>query len=411
MYQTDSTNNMNSATQSKSFTGIQADLWAKEDSVYSADILLTEQVFEHYHQALKNQPKIADILLRRKIHPKFIDECRIGFADRSLGFELQSPKCLLGSQNRGRLQRLGLLLPSGHEFFRGALVIPYFDHNGQIAGAYGRRPKQQRRTQAYHLYWNAQQIVLFNATGQQFSESVILCKSAIDALALLSAGFENVVATMGISGFNEIQLTQLFENGVRRAYIAFDNTPSANHYALLVAQALASKGIQSYRIELPIGQDVNYFAALQTDVVSTFGRLVKAAVPFKQRYGDLDPVLRERWRKRFSSIDDAVTFFLEEQRSLGKASRTVDTIRVHLERFQAFCHSEAINRITDITQDTLLAYQYYLTTEKNIFTGKVISAITQVERMEAVSRMLSRLHYYGIIPELLVFECRNGLSH
>jgi hypothetical protein len=409
MYQTNITNSINSAAKARSFVPFQKDLWENEG--HNRDHLIIVQVMDFYHQSLKSQPRLSEMLTRRKIHPNFIDQFKIGFADRTLGFELQSPKCLLGSQNRGNLQRLGLLKDSGHEFFRGSLVIPFQDGNGQIAGAYGRRPRNQRRNQTYHLYWNTQQVDFFNATRMPLPDSLILCKSALDALTLLSAGIVNTVATMGVQGFNDIQLSRLVDDRVRRVCIAFDNTPAANRYALLIAQALDAVNIACCRVHLPVGHDVNRFAMQQTDVTGAFNRLLDSAAPFKQRYGQLVPQAEAHWLKQLISIQDCVAFYLEEQRHGGKASRTLNTARIHLERFRDYCHSDGVEQIADINSEVLEAYQQYLVWEKNVFTGKVISLTTQMERMDSVARMLSRLHYYGIIPEPLAFTTPSGSVH
>lgn len=408
MYQTNITNSISSAVNANSLMPLQHDLW--DSAELNRDQLIIDQVMEYYRRSLKAHPQLSEMLTRRKIDPKFIDQFGIGFADRTLGFELQSPKCLLGAQNRGHLQRLGLLKPSGHEFFRGALVIPYLNIDGQIAGAYGRRPRHQRRNQTYHLYWNAQQVSFFNSSNP-LPKKLTLCKSAVDTLTLLSAGVENVVATMGFSGFNDIQLSRLLEDGVHSVHLAFDNTPKADHYALLIAQALDTIGIQCFRVKLPLGQDVNRFAMAQKDVASAFQHLVNAAIPLKQQYGKLLPAIKNHWQQQLVSIKDCLTFYQQEQLQHGKAYRTLNTLRIHLERFQEFCYSMDVNEVTQITHEVLESYQAYLTSEKNVFTGKVISVVTQMERMDSVARMLARLHYYGIVREPLVFVTQSGPLH
>lgn len=411
MYQTNSTNSIHSAMQASSFMPLQQKLLVDEERTHDPDRLVINQVFEHYHQALKARPQLLEMLIRRKIDPDLADRYQIGFADRTLGYELQTPECLLGSRNRGQLQRLGLLKASGHEFFRGAIVIPYRDDFGKIAGGYGRRPGHQRRTPAYHLYWNVQLVSFFNVTSQPLPESLILCKSALDVLTLLTAGVDNAIATMGMQGFNDIQLSRLLEDGVRNVYIAFDNAPAANRYALLVAQALETIGIRSFRIHLPLGQDVNRFAMMQSDVAGALNHLVESAVPLKQRYGELVPQVKDRWLKQFVSIEDCVAFFLEEQRQAGKTFRTLNTARIHLERFRDYCCSRDIDQIADVNSEILEAYQHYLTDEKSVFTGKVISTTTQMERRDAVSRMLSRLYYYGITSGPVTFVTHAGPLH
>jgi DNA primase len=411
MYQTNSTNNINSAAQAKSFAHLQQELWESEQDTYNPDAFMIDQVFDQYHQSLKANPKLSEMLVRRKIDPDYIDHFHIGFADRTLGYELQSPKYILGSRNRGHLQRLGLLKPTGHEFFRGAMIIPYRGRDGKIIGAYGRRPRHQRRSPAYHLYWNAQQVPLFNIPNTHAHDSLILCKSAVDVLTLLTAGIKNVVATMGYKGLNEIQLNQLQQSGVRCICIAFDNTPTANQYALLVAQALNAVGIACRRMKLPLGHDVNRYAMTQTDVASVFKRLVDNAIPLQLRYGELVPRVKDDWLKQFVSIEDCVNFYLEEQKHSGNAFRTINTARIHLDRFQEYCYSQGIEQITTVGDELLKSYQRYLIKEKNIFTGQIISRVTQMERMDAVSRMLSRLYYYGIISESVNFEMHAGQVH
>lgn len=410
MYKTSHTNRINSARQFNSYVNFQVE-GKQDENAYNPDLLVVKQVFEHYHSVLKLRPKLLKELIRRKIDPGFVEQYQIGFSDRTLGYELQSPKSLLGSRNRGHLQRLALLKESGHEFFNGSLVIPYLNDRQQIVGAYGRRLKHQSRNPTYHLYWNAQRVSFFNATEETLPSDLILSKSALDSLTLQSAGFENVVATMGIKGFNEIQLSRLQRDNVRNVYIAFDNIPRANRYAQLVAQALKSVGIACFRIKLPRGQDVNRFAMGQQDFVCAFRKLLDNAVPFKTKYGSLTSRSSDAWLEQFGTVRDCVRFYLEEQKNSGKSPKTLYFNRNHLERFLEYCQVEGIDRVADLTASVLSSYQCYLKSEKNVFTGRNLSSITQIERMEAVSRMLSRLHYYGVFPKLLAFPENKGTLH
>ena len=399
MHQTNSTSSSNSAAKSKIHIHLQKDLWESDQNAHHPDYLMIDQVFEHYHQSLKSQPQLLELLIRRKIDPDYVESFCVGFVDRTLGYELQSPKCLLGSRNRGHLQRLGLLNASGHEFLRGSMVFPYRNDNGQIVGAYGRRPCRQRRSPAYHLYWNAQQVTFFSLNEESLPTAITLCKSAIDALTLSTAGIENVVATMGLRGFNDVQLSRLLQDGVQRVYIAFDNTPSGDHYARLVAQALDAIEIRSFRVKLPIGQDVNRYAMTQIDVAAGFNVLLKSAAPFKQHHGHLLPDISTHWETQLETIESGIAFILESYRQAGNSNRTINNLRVHLERFQLYCRIKGIHRLSEVSNDLFMSYKNYLTEERNIFTGNVISKATQMERMNAVVLMLSRLESYGVTQD------------
>ncbi len=259
--------------QSKSFVQLQPDFLSEENHAHNPDRLTIDQVFGHYRKTLKSKPKLAQMLINRKIDPEYIDKIQIGFADRSLGFELQSPKCLLGSRNRGHLQRLGLLKGSGHEFFRGALVIP---------------------------------------------SSMIKVRLS----ALTDADY-------AISG---------------------DHPPITS-----------------------IGTPSRY--------------------PFSDALA--------RWQTQIETLGDCIQFYLEEIRHTGRSTKTLNASRVHLERFQSFCLAIGVENLADLTTDVLESYRQYLLREKNVFTGKLTSRSTQFERLQAVIRMLARLHYYRVIPEPL----------
>lgn len=400
MYQTKVTNNAKSAARSKSYDCIQQDLFVRGGGAHDPDKLIINQVFDHYHHSFEENPQILKLLMDRKIDPDYAKQFKIGFADRTLGFELQTPRSLLGSQRRGHLQRLGLLTPTGHEFFRGAIVIPFWDEKGQIVGAYGRRPKQQRTSPEYHLYWNSQQVPLFKVNEHPLKQNIILCKSALEALTLATAGFENVVATMGIRGFNDIQLSQLHDSEVTNVTIAFDNTPAADNYALLIAQALDVVGISCDRLKLPLGNDINRFANIQPSFASDFEELLGSTVTLKQHQDSVHERSRYRWVKSLDWIDECVEFYLAEQIQTGMSRRSVQAARLHLERFKDFCFEEDIHQISIVTDDVLDAYQEYLARERSTLTGMLISKATMKDRTAFLYRMLSRLHYYGIISNL-----------
>lgn len=385
---------MNSGSKANSYL-----FFSEEERSHNPDYLIINQVFEHYSQSLKYQKKIFDMIIKRRINPDYIERFKIGFSDRTLGYELRSPKSLLGSQNRGHLQRLGLLKNTGHEFFQGSLIIPYCDNEGRIAGAYGRRPRHQRRSPVYHLFWNAQQVSFFNTSNERFSKSLILCKSALEAMTLLSVGFDNVIATMGLQGFNETQLSRLLIDGVRHVCIAFDNTPAANRSALLVAQALDSVGINCSRLKLPLGQDINQFAVSNSCLVDKFNRLLGAAVPYKQLYSAQTFNVERNWQDSFVLLDDYIQFYLEESLSAGKSTRTVQAKRFHLECFQDYCFNLGIEYVKDLNVSLLKSYQLYLQKEKNCWNGSVISISTQKERFVSVMHMIKRLHYYGVFHD------------
>lgn len=411
MYKTHSTNSRDSAAISQQMSSLQLDIFREEELRHHPDQLITLQVFQHYHQKFNEHPALIRALSSRKIKEEYIEQFTIGFCDRTMGFELQSPKCLLGSQNRGRLQRLGLLKDSGHEFFRGALVIPYKDCQGNIVGAYGRRFRHQRRSPVYHLFWNADQSSLFNEKALAHNENIILCKSPIDALTMMSVGVGNVVATMGVKGFNQSQLEQMVDAGTKCVSIAFDQTPEAQRYARLISQALAMMNISCKKITLPIGLDINGYAMLHDNVEAAFRTVIETAEPISQECAYLEKCHKESFSIRIETLDECIDFYLEERKSAGNSKRGLDTNRYHLHQFRDYCLSLSIFKVSDLTSAILECYQFHVQKVVNPFTGFTISFCTQKERLDAVSRMLARLHYFGIIAEPVFFVQRDGVLH
>src|SRR5258708_35550843 len=82
-----------------------------------------------------------------------IDIFLMGYETRMLDYRLPAKSRKAGADLRGRLERLGLLRGSGHEHFRGSIVVPILGERGQLAQCYGREvgPKLREGT-PLHLY-------------------------------------------------------------------------------------------------------------------------------------------------------------------------------------------------------------------------------------------------------------------
>ena len=99
-------------------------------------------VFEHYHQALLSSARAHRFLRALNLDdPQTINVLKLGFVDRTLGFQLPDGTTNEGRLVRGTLVRLGVLRASGHETFWGCVVFPLFHDNGHIIGGYGFRLK------------------------------------------------------------------------------------------------------------------------------------------------------------------------------------------------------------------------------------------------------------------------------
>lgn len=255
---------------------------SKED-----DELLKVQVLTHYTDELRRNPRAQRYLreTRGLRDPDVIDALNLGFSGRTLGFKLPNGETVEGAAIRGQLQRLGILRPSGHELFRGSLVFPVFDGQGNLVDAYGRKITYKLRFgTAYHVTLAPEPVGIFNAEALTRSRDIVLCKSPLEAATLWCAKFRNVISTMGMRGFTDEMLEAFAKHGIERVYVAFDNTPRGQRAAHQIAQAVSLIGIDARRVKFPPGMDANAFNLSVTDPFRAFVERIREARPCRQSY-------------------------------------------------------------------------------------------------------------------------------
>ena len=118
------------------------------------DDRLMLQVVNYYQATLKESPEALAYLEKRGLRStEMIARFKLGFSNRTLGYRLPQTNRQAGADVRGHLMTLGVLRESGHEHFRGSLVIPIFDEEGRVSEMYGRKIHDNlREGTAYHTY-------------------------------------------------------------------------------------------------------------------------------------------------------------------------------------------------------------------------------------------------------------------
>ena len=242
------------------------------------DQVLLSQVVDFYRETLLESPEAMEYLARRKVGcPEVVSRFRLGFANRTLGYRLPVKQTKQGAEVRGRLQALGVLRSSGHEHFTGSLVVPVVTAQGAISEVYGRKLRVDARTGTpAHLYLPGPHAGVWNEEGLEGGE-VIVCESLIDALTFFCAGFENVTASYGTSGFTNDHRSALARHGVGRVLLAYDHDEAGDTAAAKLATELMAGGIECFRILFPYGQDANDVAVAATSPREALGSLVRGA--------------------------------------------------------------------------------------------------------------------------------------
>lgn len=243
------------------------------------DRVLLLKVVDYYHEALKQSPEALKYLQSRGLHSaEMIEQFKLGFSNRTLGYRLPAKNRAAGAAMRGRLQELGVYRASGHEHFNGSVVVPIFDGSGAVVEMYGRKitPRLREGTPD-HLYLPGPHRGVWNEEALAASKETIVCEALIDALTFWCAGFRNVTASYGVNGLTEDHRRAFERHGTERVYIAYDRDEAGEKAALLLSEELMGMGMECFRVQFPKGMDANEYARKVTPAAKSLGVLLNKA--------------------------------------------------------------------------------------------------------------------------------------
>lgn len=261
----------------------------------AADQELLATVVGFYAETLGTHAEAQGFLASRRIGaPEAVETFKVGFADRTLGYRLPNSQLRDGKAVRTRLRDLGVIKASGHEHFRGYLTFPVLDTDGGVGEVYGRKlAREDARTGSpRHLYLPGPHRGVFNIAAFAETDELIVCESIIDALTLWCAGFRHVTAAYGVEGWTPDHQQAVVEHGIGRVLIAFDADQAGDQGAKTLAAELAAVGVESYRVELPPGTDVNEVAVAATNPTDVLGKFLRKAAWMDALAGPTRPVHR-----------------------------------------------------------------------------------------------------------------------
>lgn len=207
--------------------------------VNADDQRVLHQVVDYYHETLKQSPEALKYLEGRGLaHPEMMEQFRIGFSNRTLGYRLPDKNRKSGAEARGRLQQLGVIRESGHEY----LTVRWcfrFSLEGDVPGLYGRKitPGLGEGTPLY-LYLPGPHRGVWHELALPVSKEIILCEAILDALTFWCAGFRHVTASYGVGGFTADHREAFGKHGVERVWIAYDRDEAGDKAAAALAEEL-----------------------------------------------------------------------------------------------------------------------------------------------------------------------------
>jgi len=239
------------------------------------DEVLLGEVAAFYHRTLLEAPEAGEFLERRGLaDAELVDAFRLGFSNRNLAYRIPNRQRAAGKKLRQQLQSLGVLASSGHEAFRGSLVVPVCDVDGRVVQLYGRKIGTHLVAGTQLHTWLHGPVPLFNAATMATNTEVVLVGSVLDALSLWSAGFRHVMAVAGGEGFDRSHLEAMQLAGVTRVLLGFRRGGDA---ADRVATALLRVGIECFAIGWPAGMDANDYALASANPTDAFAKAIRSA--------------------------------------------------------------------------------------------------------------------------------------
>ena len=98
------------------------------------DETLLDGVLTHYEGERRAAEPVRQWLASLGIDDALADELRIGFSNRTLGYRLPQANRKDGAVLRDRLTTLGIYRTTGHEHFRGRVVVPVLSAERRVLG-------------------------------------------------------------------------------------------------------------------------------------------------------------------------------------------------------------------------------------------------------------------------------------
>ena len=183
-----------------------------------------------------------------------------GLTDKGLLRSLQVGYCdgekllaITNAAERSLLQRVGILNGEGKEFFARSVVFPLKDKSSRVVGFYGRSTLPKSKVP--HRFCAGSKAGLFYVEAARGASQVFLVEGVLDALALMQAGFSQVMALGGTQGLNSALLDHLRAEKVSELVLCLDGDQAGQAASQQLQEHLSQEGFTVRVVTLPEGHD------------------------------------------------------------------------------------------------------------------------------------------------------------
>ena len=219
----------------------------------------------HYYDNFNKNPKAKDYMLGRGLRPETLRKFGIGYSvgGQALIKFLQEKGYTLREMAECSLIGTNQETGEHYDFLAGRVIVPIFDAQGHVI-AFGGRVLEKKDGVA--KYKNSQETVLFHKGSTLYGlnfvkkyrlkkavDSLIMVEGYMDVIALVEAGFENVVASMG-TALTE-QQAAMMKRMVGKVYISYDGDAAGQNNTMRGLDILKRAGLEVRVVNLPDGLD------------------------------------------------------------------------------------------------------------------------------------------------------------
>ena len=204
---------------------------------------------KYYQVALtKNKPVCEYVFYKRNLNKATVKEFRIGYSPKSGDALLQFLK--KRGYSMDEMDGAGLLNRFKKDLFKGRMMVPFIDTNGQVIGYTARIVEKQQSENSGPKYLNTPDTMLFNKSRYIFglyqakeairrSGFVVIVEGNMDVISSHQAGVKQTVATSGTAMTeNHLKILSRLTTDVRLAYDGDDAGVNATERAIKMAGEL-----------------------------------------------------------------------------------------------------------------------------------------------------------------------------
>ena len=264
---------------------------AETQAEQSKNVLLkiTSLTRDFYHDYLINSVEGAQgrkYLEARGISKKVIEDFQIGFAPNA--WDALTKKLISRGYSEKQLISAGVAVEKKngegiYDRLRGRVIIPICNTSDKVVAFGGRILVENENSPKYlntpetEIFSKGKLLFALNKSSRAIisANTAIVVEGYMDAISLISAGIENVVASLG-TAFTEEQ-AKLLTRQARRIIFCYDSDDAGQRATVRALQIMKNTGAELFILIVPDGKDPDEF--IRKHGKAAFENLIKNVMP------------------------------------------------------------------------------------------------------------------------------------